>query len=150
MPKRCPALTTSPGNFGDDAARDKAGDLDKSDFGAALRFHRDGLAFVVLAGLVQRLFKKEARAIGDLFDRAVNGNAIHMNIEDVHEDGDAGQRSVAQPQFRRGNGCGHHLHHPVGGTDDQAFAGRRNTIRIAEKINTPERQNRSAPAKRLP
>src|SRR5688572_14204252 len=75
-----------------DAAGDQPGDLHHRDVEAILRPQVDQLALIVLARLVERRVDELARTVGHGDHLAVDRRAVHMHVEDVHENTNARQR----------------------------------------------------------
>src|SRR5215207_5799864 len=80
----------------DDPAGDQAGDLHDADAAAGVCLDGEGLAFIVFAGLVQIGVDEFAGHINDADDPAVDGRAIHMHVEDIHENRDTLAGSIAE------------------------------------------------------
>ena len=71
-----------------DPPRDEAGDLDHRQVEAVRRLDTDGLALIVLGSLIEGGVEEPARPVMNPADGAVRGDAVHMDVEDVHEDAD--------------------------------------------------------------
>ena len=72
-----------------DAARQQAGNLHNSDSIPAFHLDREGLALVVGARFVELGVDELAWHIGNAGYVTVDGAAIYMNVEDIHENGNA-------------------------------------------------------------
>src|SRR6185312_12183679 len=71
----------------DDTARDQPGDLHHGNVATGGR--EPGChALIVAARLVEARIEKFSRAVGKLGDVAGHRRAVHMYVEDAHEDGD--------------------------------------------------------------
>src|SRR3546814_1028985 len=70
----------------------QSGDLHAADMASVGQCNPDGLAFVVLACLVQRGIEELAWTIGQPGDHPIDRNAVHVHIEDVHENTDADEK----------------------------------------------------------
>src|SRR5437660_10605253 len=70
------------------AAREKAGDLHHGDAPLPARNH-ERVALVVLTGLIEVGIDESAGLVDDLLDPAGDRAAVHVTIEDAHEDRDA-------------------------------------------------------------
>ena len=73
-----------------------------------------------------------------------------MAVEDAHEDRDALQRPVAEPEFGRRHEEADRRDDAVGRRDHQALAHRRDALGIAEEIDAPDREDAADPAERAP
>src|SRR6187401_3532430 len=69
-----------------DAPRDQAGDLYYADT-AFVGCDQEGVAFVVLARLVEIGIEEFSRRVGDALDPAGHRRAVHVAVEHAHEDG---------------------------------------------------------------
>ncbi len=133
-----------------DAPRHQSRDLYHTDVKTIPCAQMDRLPLVMLAGLVERRIDELSRPIGKRNDLAADRRAIHMHIEHVHEDADAGQRPLIHAQFRWRDRRLDHLNDTVGRRDHQAVPARRDPLRVAEEIAAPQRQDDAQPAQRLP
>ena len=103
------------------------------------RVDDDAVALVVLARLVEIGAEEEPRVIDDLGDAALDRRAIHVAIEDRHEDRHPLHRRHAKAEFGRGRGEPGEADHAVGGRDDQVAPNRGDARGIAKEIGAPER-----------
>src|SRR3546814_12319232 len=79
----------------------QSGDLHAADMASVGQCNPDGLAFVVLACLVQRGIEELAWTIGQPGDHPIDRNAVHVHIEDVHENTDADEALLSHLQVGR-------------------------------------------------
>ena len=86
---------------------------------AVTRRDREGLALVLVGRLVEGGVEELAGMTGQPDDPARHRRPVHMDIEHVHEDADAGQRGCPQAQLRRRDARGGRHHHAVGGAHHQ-------------------------------
>ena len=115
----------------------QAGNLDKGDVETIGGGYLETLAFVELAGFVQRCIEEFSWAVSGRGDGAINGGAVYVNVEHVHEHGDARSRLRAHAKFV-GRRCPvDHLHDAIGRADDQPVAHGRYPFRVAEEIDAP-------------
>src|SRR5438105_9849686 len=75
-----------------DAPRDQPGDLDDAELAAVVEHKRNRLALIVLARLVEIGIDEFSRNIGNARQCPFGRRPVHMNVEDVHENRDAGDR----------------------------------------------------------
>ena len=134
----------------DDAAGDQTGDLHEGDLAAVLHLYRDKLPFVLFACLVEGSIDELARHVSQLADLPVDRNAVHVAVEDIHEDADTAHRLVAHVELFRRRCIDDHLHHTVSGGDDQTFAAWCYPVRVTEKVDAPHRQHEANEAEWLP
>src|SRR5215213_4655906 len=112
----------------DDPAGDQPGDLDDADAASGVRLDGEGLAFIVFAGLVQVGIDEFAGHISDADDPAVYRRAIHMHVEDIHENGDTLAGTIAQSELRRRGDFSEGADAAIGGGDDKPVANRRGAL----------------------
>ena len=105
----------------DDAARHEPGDLHDAET-SLRRVDHEAVALIVLARLVEIGVDEETRTIGDARDAAGDRRAVHMHVEDAHEDGDALQRLGAETELGRRQVESHGTDDAVGGRDHEALA----------------------------
>ncbi|CAH1651816.1 hypothetical protein BOSEA31B_10697 [Hyphomicrobiales bacterium] len=134
---------------GHDAAGNQPGDLHDAD-DAGGRLDRQRVALVVVARLVELGIEEEAGRIGDLGDAAGHRRAVHMAVEDVHEDRDARHRLGRQLELRRRQGLCDLADPAIGRRDHQPLPLRRDTDGVAEEIADPDRDDRTDPAEGRP
>ena len=87
------------------------------------RVDDDAVALVVLARLVEVGAEEKAGVIDDLGDPAFDRRAIHVAIEDRHEDRHPLQRRHAEAELRRRRGEAGETDHAVGGRNDEVARG---------------------------
>src|SRR5450759_3170346 len=133
----------------DDAARHQAGDLHHGDARAGGGDHQR-IALIVGARLVEVGVEELAWLIDDFLDAAGDRAAVHVAVEHAHEDRDARQRLVAQPELVRRRCRGDLADAAIGGRHHQALAHRGHPRRIAEEIGAPQGRQRAEPAERAP
>src|SRR5882672_265230 len=134
---------------GDNAPCDQSCDLHDDDARRA-GADEEGIAFVVLARLVEVGVDEGARLVDDLLDPAGGGAAIDVTVEHVHEDRDARQGALAEIELRRRHRVDDLAHAAVGGRDHQALARRRHPVGIAEEQRAPDCHDGADPAERRP
>ena len=133
-----------PGAFTDeayDAPCDETGDLHHREAAAVGKLDDEAVALVGLAGLVEGGAHEAAGVVGDAGHAAGERGAVHVAVEDAHEDADprAGFGAEAELGGRRGGGDGGD--DAVGGADDKAFARRGDPRRIAKEVDAPDGQD---------
>jgi len=133
-----------------DAARDETGNLHHHDILAIRALDHHGVALIRIARLVEIGIEEKAGAIGDALHLACNRRAVHMAVEHIHEDADAGARHVAKAQLLGRTCLGDEVDHAIGRADDETFPRRRHAIGVAEEIKAPEGQHHTDPAERVP
>src|ERR1043166_3086977 len=136
-------------NESDNPARDQAGDLHH---GNAIRASRndEGVAFVVLARLVEIRIDKGPRLVNDFLDPAGHRTAVDVTIENAHEDRHPRHRPVADAELGRRHRVDDLAHTAVRGRHEQALAHRRDAIGIAKEQGAPDGEHRSEPPGRRP
>jgi hypothetical protein len=151
-PKRSPV---APGSArlrpAQDPPRDQPGDLHDADLAAVRHLDDQAVALVVLARLVQRGVEELARPVGDRRAHgARDGRAVHMAVEDAHEDATPGSAArgpgparPAAPRVRSGDDA-------IGGADQKARVLRHRALRVAEEVVAPDGQAHADPAQRVP
>ena len=82
--------------------------------------------------------------------RPGDGRAVHMAVEDVHEDRDPRQRRVGEPELSRRHAGDDHRHPSIGRRDHEPLAHRHGAGRITEEVGAPRRQDGADPAERRP
>ena len=96
-PTRSPFATRSPSFFVEhDAARNQSGDLREADAGS-FSFDGDCVALVCGTGHLAARHQEMALGVLHLRDLAAHGRPIHMDIENVQEDADAGALGAIGP-----------------------------------------------------
>src|SRR5262249_35139319 len=108
------------------------------------------VTLVALARFVEIGADERALVIDDPLDAACQRTAVHMTVEHAHEDGNAGERPIAERQFLRRHGFNYATDCAVGGRDQKAVSLRRHPLRIAEEIGAPQRRDHRQPAERRP
>ena len=111
----------------------------RSFIGVSFGSNAGGHALIVYAGLVEGGVNETAGPVGERDDLAAHGHAVHMDIEDVHEDGQPAARLIAESQFGRRLGFHDGQQHAIGRTDEKMFALRWRSLRIAEEGDAPYR-----------
>ena len=133
----------------DDPSRDEAGDLDDAEATRG-RIDDDAVALVVLARLVEVGVEEQTGMIDDLRDAALDRRAVHVAIEDRHEDRHPLHRRHAEAELRRRRGEAGGTDDAVGRRDDEIAAERGDAGRIAEEVGAPQRRDEAEPAERRP
>jgi hypothetical protein len=103
------------------------------------------IALIVLACLVELGIDELAGPIGDAVDPSCGGTAVHMTIENAHEDRDPRQRPVAQAEFGWRQNTHDHGDAPIRGRHHDTVSHRRHADGIAEKQRAPDGQQRADP-----
>ncbi|CUX12448.1 exported hypothetical protein [Agrobacterium genomosp. 5 str. CFBP 6626] len=128
----------------DDAAGDHAGNLHHADL-AMCGLDDEAVAFIVFGRLVHFRIEEEARAVGDIDDAAAHRRAVHVAVENIHEDRDAHHRLLAEFQLQRRNDGLDGGDLAIGRADDQVVILRRHAFGIAEEVCAPGRQYEADP-----
>src|SRR5690606_17919282 len=88
------------------APGDEAGNLDNANL-AMLAGDNQTVAFIILARLVEVGIDELAGRVDDFANLAGHGRAIHMAIENAHEDGDAVARLFTEAELARRHADGY-------------------------------------------
>ena len=118
-PKRWPVSRAGAlAHEADDAGGDEAGDLHHGEGAAVGEGEDEAVSLVGLARLVEGGVEEAARVVGDAGDPAGERGAVHVAVEDVHEDADPGARLGAEAELGRRRG-GDRRDDAVGRADDR-------------------------------
>src|SRR6266550_4785273 len=98
----------------------------------------------MLACLIQRGINKASLAIAQRYDPPVDRDAIHMNIEDIHEDAEPPPRLRTHAELGGRNGIDDGKQLSVRRAYDQTLAFWRDPFRIAEEGDAPQRDRRKS------
>src|SRR5256885_11661103 len=98
----------------------------------------------MLACLIERGVNKASRAIAQRDDPAVDRDAIHMHIEDVHENAEPRPRLRTHAELGWRNGINDRKQLSIRRTDDQTLAFRRDALWITEEGEAPHRDRRES------
>src|SRR5580692_7675095 len=120
------------------AARDKPRDLHHGKLGPVFQAHTHRHALIIYACLVEGGVNEAPRPVGQFDDAPVSRIAVHMHIEDIHENAEPGARGLAHAEFRRRR-CAHDgQQNAIRRADDEARAFGRLAVRIAEERHAPQ------------
>src|SRR5258708_7858003 len=96
----------------------------------------------MLAGLVERGIDKAPFFVTKGNNRPLDRDAVHVNVEDVHENAEPKPRLRTHAELRRRNGVDDGKQLAIGRTYDQTRPVGRDAIGIAEKGDAPKRERR--------
>ncbi len=117
----------------EDAARDQAGDLHDDELVAVFGAQQHGVAFVVVARLVQVGGQELARPVGDPLDHAVRRHALDVHVEHREEHRNAHPRLGGQAELGGRHGLLDQRHEAVGRGERDAVTRRRDALGLAEE-----------------
>src|SRR6266852_3206334 len=112
-----------------DAARDQSGDLLKGHTGT-IAVDGDRVLFILRRGFLFTGHQELSLLVADLRDFAGDGRAVHVDVEDIQEDADAGSPWS----------IGFHRHDFAVGGRDSYRTGRNAAIGVAKEIKAEKRQ----------
>src|SRR5687768_9492100 len=102
-----------------------------------LQSHRHLL--ILQTRLLGRRVKELSPIVMNVADRPVDRIPVDVDVEDVHEDRDAGRTPV---QERRLVDIAHHDDLSIGGRDDELLTTLAAALGIAKEVRDPEREDR--------
>src|SRR5262249_28934642 len=123
-----------------DAAGDKAGNLHHANHCPLRGLDGERLTLVVFRGLVEFSIEESSRYIGKPRDAARGGGAIDMNVEAIHENGNAQGLLARQVKLWWRDHGFNGADTAIGGGNHQILAQWRHPRGITEEVSAPSRE----------